>query len=119
MPKDSKYWLDKGALCATYGNDEGAIRHFKKAIELDRKSCQAYFNLGISQGEIGQYEKAISSIEKVIEMNSGKGLYYYGRGRVYLLSGDKVKAVEDFKRAAELGNRDAQDYLKNTVHVSW
>ncbi len=116
--KDCKFWLGKGAICATYGNDEGAITHFKKAIQLDRKSCQAYFNLGISQGEIGHYQSAISSIEKAIEMDPAKGLYYYGRGRVYLLSGNKVKAVEDFKRAAELGNQDAKDYLANTTHVA-
>lgn len=117
-PKNAAYWLDKGALCATYGNDEGAVRYFKKAIEFDQKSSQAYFNLGISHGEIGQYQEAISSIDKAIEMDPGKGLYYYGRGRVCLLSGDKVKAMEDFKRAAELGNQDAQDYLAKTTHVA-
>jgi len=38
-------------------------------------------------------------------------MYYYGRARVYLLSGDKTKAMEDFKKAADLGDEDALDYL--------
>jgi TPR repeat protein len=32
------------------------------------------------------------------------------------LSGDKDKAIKDFRRAAELGDRDAQAYLKDTLH---
>jgi tetratricopeptide (TPR) repeat protein len=40
------------------------------------------------------------------------GLYFYGRGRVYLLWGDKEKAMADFKQAAEMGDEDALDYLE-------
>jgi hypothetical protein len=45
-----------------------------------------------------------------------KGLYFYGRARVHLLSGNKDKALEDFRRAAELGDRDAQAYFQDTLH---
>ncbi|MBL0701897.1 MAG: hypothetical protein JJV91_00240, partial [Desulfosarcina sp.] len=41
------------------------------------------------------------------------GLYFYGRGRVYLLSGDKQKGVDDLKLAAALGSRDAEAYLQS------
>jgi tetratricopeptide (TPR) repeat protein len=40
------------------------------------------------------------------------GLYYYGRGRVYLLWGDKEKAMADFRKASDLGNEDAIAYLE-------
>jgi tetratricopeptide (TPR) repeat protein len=116
---DSRDWFEKGALCATYGNEKGAVRYFKKVIESDRKRAQAHFNVGISQGEMGEYQRAISSINKAVEANPEKGLYYYGRGRVYLLYGDKNKAVDDFKRAAQLGSGDARDYLQDTVGETW
>ena len=116
---DPAYWLDKGAICATYGNDKAAIIYFKKAIGLDSDNTAAYFNLGICYGETGQYEKALMSINKAIDMCPEKASFFYGRGRVYLLSGDKEKAIEDFKRSAELGNPDTQDYLQNTLHISW
>ena len=41
--KDADYWFDKGALCATYGNDSAAIKYFQKAIVLDPQRSGAYF----------------------------------------------------------------------------
>jgi hypothetical protein len=32
---------------------------------------------------------------------------------VYLLSGEKEKAMVDFRKAADLGDEDAQTYLKS------
>jgi TPR repeat protein len=45
-------------------------------------------------------------------MEPQNGLYYYGRARVLLLSGDRDKARDDFQKAADLGDEDAQRYLK-------
>jgi Flp pilus assembly protein TadD len=57
--------------------------------------------------------KAIALINQAIEMSPHNGLYYYGRARVYLLSGEKEKAMADFKKAAELDNEDAQKYMSS------
>ena len=46
-------------------------------------------------------------------MQPKNGLYLYGRGRVYLLAGEKEKAMEDFKKAAALDDEDAQNYLEH------
>ncbi|MDY6953034.1 MAG: tetratricopeptide repeat protein, partial [Thermodesulfobacteriota bacterium] len=109
--------LHEGALCATYGNDKAAIAYYKKAISLDPENSYAYFQQGISLGELGRYKEAIASINKAIDMGNRKGLYLYGRGRVYLLSGDEASAMEDFKAAAALGNKDAKEYLKSTLQA--
>jgi tetratricopeptide (TPR) repeat protein len=110
---DPAYWFDKGGLLSTYGNDKAAIPAYKKAIELDPSRSEAHFNLGVSYGEVGEYELAVASINKAIELNPSKDLYYYGRARVYLLANDIDKALEDFKRAAAEGNVDAQEYLRH------
>ena len=110
--KNADYWFDKGALCATYGNDAAAIKYFQKAIKLDPKRSGAYFAQGISYGQLGQFAKAIPLVNKAIEMEPQNGLYIYGRGRVHLLAGDQGKALADFKKAAELDDEDAQAYMK-------
>jgi hypothetical protein len=115
----AQYWLDQGILYSTYGNHPKAIKYFKKVIALSPQDSKPHFNLGISYGELGKYEDAIFSLDKALELCPENGLYLYGRGRTYLLSGDKNKAIEDFKRAAVLGNQEAQDYLKNMAHVDW
>jgi tetratricopeptide (TPR) repeat protein len=112
--KDASYWFDKGALCATYGNDSAAIKYFQKAIALDPQRSDAFFEQGVSYGQLENFFEAIALIDKAIEMDPHNGLYYYGRARVYLLADDKEKAIEDFKKAAELDDEDAQIYM-NTI----
>ncbi len=113
LTKDSpRYWLNKGLLFATYGNDKEAIRHFKKSIDLDPKNSAAHFNLGLSYSEIGEYEKAISAISQAIALSPENGDYYYGRGWVLQFSGDPAAAFKDIQKAAELGSMDAKNYLQ-------
>lgn len=111
--KDPDHWFDKGGLLSTYGNDKAAIAAYQKAIELDPGKSEAHFNLGVSYGELGEYEMALTSINHAIELNPSRGLYYYGRARVYLLAGEDAKALSDFKQAAAAGNTDAQEYLNS------
>ena len=111
--KEADDWFDKGALCATYGNEQAAIKYFQKVISLDPQRSGAYFEQGISYGQLAEYTKALNLINKALELDSQNGLYIYGRGRVYLLAGKTEKAMEDFKKAAELDDEDAQTYLES------
>jgi len=112
VKKDANFWFNKGALLSTYGNHKAAVQYFQKAISLDPNFSKAYFSQGVSYGQLGQYPKAIAQINMALKQEPQNGLYYYGRGRVYLLWGDKAKAMEDFKKAADLGDEDAIDYLE-------
>jgi tetratricopeptide (TPR) repeat protein len=111
--QDPNYWFQKGALCATYGNNSAAIAYFGKAIALDPHHSGAHFSQGVSFGQLGNYSMAVNSINRAIAMKPQNGLYLYGRGRVYLLSGEKEKAMEDFRKAADLGDEDARSYLRS------
>jgi len=111
--RDPTYWFQKGALSATYGNNQAAVAYFEKAIALDPAHSGAYFSQGVSYGQLGNYSRAVAAINRAIEMQPRNGLYYYGRGRVYLLSGETERAMADFRRAADLGDEDARIYLKS------
>jgi tetratricopeptide (TPR) repeat protein len=111
VSKDSDYWFDKGALCATYGNNQAAIKYFQKAIVMNPERSGAYFAQGVSYGQLENYVKAIHLINKAIELEPYNGLYHYGRGRVYLLAGKTEKAMADFQKAVQLDDEDAQNYL--------
>jgi tetratricopeptide (TPR) repeat protein len=105
------YWFRKGALCATYGNDRAAIAYFNKALALNPGHRGAHFSKGVSYGQLGHYQKALDAIDKAIALEPGNGHFYYGRGRVQLLAGRKSQAMLDFRKAADLGDEDAQIYL--------
>ena len=112
VKKDADFWFKKGALLSTYGNHKAAVQYFQKAISLDPNFSKAYFSQGVSYGQLGQYPRAVAQINMALKMEPQNGMYYYGRGRVYLIWGDKAKAMDDFKKAAELGDEDALNYLE-------
>lgn len=113
--KDAAYWYDRGTLLSVYGNTNAAIVAFKKAVELEPANSNALFQLGVEYGTAGRYQDALATIDKAIAINPGKAVFYYGRGWVFLLSGDTDKAVQDFKIAAQQGNQNAIDYLRRHV----
>jgi tetratricopeptide (TPR) repeat protein len=112
IKKDADFWFNKGALFSTYGNHKAAVQYFQKAISLDPNFSKAYFSQGVSYGQLGQYPKAVAQINMALKQEPQNGMYYYGRGRVYLIWGDKANAMDDFKKAAELGDEDALNYLE-------
>ncbi|NNG00095.1 MAG: tetratricopeptide repeat protein [Desulfobacteraceae bacterium] len=112
--KDANYWIDKGNLVSTYGNDISAVRFYAEALKKDPMNSSAYFNMGVSYGELEEFDKALDAINRAIELNPANSNYYYARGRVYLMAGNTAKADNDFRTAVEMGNTDAKAYLERT-----
>jgi superkiller protein 3 len=108
------YWLDQGGLFATYGNYTAAIEAYQKALALDPQNAEAHFDIGVAYGELDEFDSALLHINKAIALEPGQGRYYYGRAWVYLISGRSDKALDDFKKAAEMGDPDAIVYLEQT-----
>ncbi|OGP61105.1 MAG: hypothetical protein A2V65_02920 [Deltaproteobacteria bacterium RBG_13_49_15] len=111
--------MEKGTLSSLRGDFKGAAVSFETVIEKDPKNSDAHFYRGLAYQEMENLPQAISSLNRAIELNPEKGVYYYGRGRANLVSGEKEKAISDFKQAAVLGNEDARRYLKETAKVRW
>jgi tetratricopeptide (TPR) repeat protein len=107
----ASYWLDRGGLLATYGNYKAAVAAYTKALELDATLSQAHFDLGVAYGEMADFDQALRHINAAIELSPGIAHYYYGRARVLLLAGQRSRALEDFRKAADMGDPDAEDYL--------
>jgi len=110
--KDARSWFEKGALLATYGNSNAAIRAFKKAIAIDSGYTEAYFSMGVVYGDMGDYPSAIAAVNQAIGNEPENGRFYYGRGWIYQLSGVMENALADFRKAAGLGNPEAVKYLE-------
>jgi tetratricopeptide (TPR) repeat protein len=57
--------------------------------------------------------QAIKDFDKVIELNPKDQLAYYNRGTAYGRLGNSDQEIIDTKRAAQLGFKPAQDYLRS------
>jgi len=71
---------------------------------LDRSGLIAaiYTNRGVTYGESGQYQKAISYFTKAIELNPKYAETYCNLGKAYAGLGQYPKAISDYTKAIEL-----------------
>ncbi len=107
----AEFWLDKGLLYATYGNDNEAIKFYKRALQIEPDNTRTLFNIGLSYSSLGNYGMAITALNQALSLAPDNGDYHYGLGWVYLIKGESGKAMEYIRTAADLGNPDAQKYL--------
>ncbi len=79
----------------------------KKEQRLD---ANAHFNLGLNHFRNADYDQAISSFDKAIEMSPMLAEAYYNRGLTYQKKGMHDLAVADYSRTIELDPNDADAY---------
>ena len=109
---------------------ENAIEDFAKAIELKPSYAQAYFYRGesysklkdnskahddfVRAAEIYQFQKnynlAITSYNRAIEIDKKSVVAHLGRGNTYLLKGEPRAAINDFDSAKKYDKRNAKAY---------
>lgn len=90
------------------GDYEKAIAAFKEEISKKPSSAEAYFNLALAYGKLGQHDNEISAYEGAIELMPNRPEAHFNLGRAYNAEGDKYKAIAAFKQAISLRS----DYLK-------
>jgi tetratricopeptide (TPR) repeat protein len=93
-------------------NYHQALVDANSAIELDPGLPQAYFRRGRALASTNNLKDAVKSFDKTVQLDPTFSWAFLHRGYSLLKLGKTEEAVEDFKRAANLGNKDAENYLK-------
>jgi tetratricopeptide (TPR) repeat protein len=109
--QDPVYWLDQGGLFATYGNYSRAVESYKKALTLDDNNSRAHYDIAIAYSELDQLEQALAEIDRAVALDAEQSRYHYGRAWILLKSGRSTEAMDDFQKAADMGNLDAITFL--------
>jgi len=84
-----------------------AIQLYKKAIKLEPKSPELYFNLSYSYSKINQLEIAVEELNKAISLDSTISQVYNNRGLLYFKMNRNDEAVKDFKMTIALDHSNA------------
>ncbi|VXD18330.1 conserved exported hypothetical protein [Planktothrix serta PCC 8927] len=126
-PQSYQAFYFQGLTLLDQGETWDAIDAFNQAIELNPNNPEAFFNRGIARtllaAQIIEPTRAPNPIEdytEAIRLNPGFADAYYNRALAYLELKDKIKAIADFQKAAELYEKlgrktsyqDALDRLK-------
>ena len=145
---DPDYKIPFNNLGSAYnkkGNYDKAIEYLQKAIEINPYDAEAYFNMGTSYRKKGKYDKVIEynpddgetyinfggayfkqsnykkiieCCEKVIVLNPNNADAYINLGIAYDTIGNNKKSIEYYIKAARLGHKYSQDWLRKNG-ISW
>jgi len=112
-PDNSKSYIDRGICNDLLGDPKSAIDDYNIAIEIDPKNWTAYYSRAVTLRDSGLNDLAIRDFTKTIELNPECIWAYNNRGSLKYKESDIENACSDWKKAADLGDKDAhQHYIE-------
>jgi tetratricopeptide (TPR) repeat protein len=102
-----------GELARQGQDSPDAVRHFRKATELNPKFADAYLGLGMSLLTEKDYAQAVTPLEAAVKLQPGNPAAHYGLATAYARTGRKEDAQREFalqQQAAErMGGPNSQN----------
>jgi tetratricopeptide (TPR) repeat protein len=99
---DHDHYVDEGVKLYDKGDYKGAIEQYKKAIDLDKKSPIANYEIASTYFALKDYDKAIEHSDRVI--SAGKKYVdqaYIIKGSALDMSGKGKEAIKVYKKAVK------------------
>lgn len=86
--------------------------------KVEKADAARWFEKGMELSSRQDYRGAIAAFTKAIEINPEFAEAYHKRGLRYQRIGDRKQSLADLKKAAQLGHKNSQDFLR-FQNVSW
>ena len=96
-------------------NNEKAIKHYGKAIELNPNFAEAYNNRGNAYSDKDELNRAIQDFDKAIDLKPDIAEAYYNLGVAYGNKGEHDRAIQDYNEAIERKPDYAKAYYNRGV----
>ena len=94
---------------------QGAIEWCDKALDLNPRMTEAYFERGNVYRNRGELDQAIGDYNRAIELDAEYAAAYHERGNAYHDKGELDQAIGDYNRAIELDAEYAAAYNSRGV----
>jgi tetratricopeptide (TPR) repeat protein len=101
-PDDAGANNNLGVVYYNKGLFEEAIRHFERALDIDRRMQVAERNLQIAYFHTGYFEKLVAELRARLQEAPGDFEARDQLARAYYYAGDHATAIEEWRQAAEL-----------------
>lgn len=99
------------------GKYEKAVEYYEK-VTTSRPSASVWYEMGICYRELKEYDKAIECCQKSNNIDNSCGRALYVIGLSYAGKKNLSKSKDFLKKAAQLGNSEAQKLL-DSMKVKW
>jgi hypothetical protein len=108
-----------GLLAMRAGEQEGAVGHFLRAIEIDPHGSLAYVNLGNVYYLNGQYDKALEGYRKAEQVNPVDAVGQYNLAQAYIKTLLMDESSQALKRASQDGFDNIHDSFAERARDTW
>ena len=101
----SQYWqkvMLQGQQCYQSRKLDDALRLFRIATQVSPNNAEGWVNLGVTQIETGQFQDAISSLKRSVDLNPRVMLAHLAMGDALRLTGKLKEAISAFNKAIAL-----------------
>ena len=110
-PKNAaELYNDSGNLKRENKDFKGAIEDFTKAISINPKYANAFYNRALTKSGLENHKEAIEDLNKAILINPEDSDFYVFRGDVKGDLEDHKGAIEDYSKAIKLNPKNAEAY---------
>ncbi|RXK88415.1 tetratricopeptide repeat protein [Chlorobaculum sp. 24CR] len=115
--RDVMAYQMRGAAWQKMRQFQYAIYDYSMVIQLGEPLFRAagYFNRGVVKNMRGQYAEAIPDFTEAIGIDRKMAAAFFHRAIARLKTGDSTGTLQDFIRAARLGDPDAARWLDATT----
>ncbi|MCM1292817.1 MAG: tetratricopeptide repeat protein [Bacteroides sp.] len=88
------------------------VNEFEKSLELSADRALIYYNIGVVNLDLKNYNAALEAFDKAIELKHDFGEAYFNRGYTHYMMGDRLAGTQDLSRAGQLGIAPAYNLMK-------
>jgi protein O-mannosyl-transferase len=102
LTKNPGCWMahyDLGIALSDQGDTDGAIAHYRQAVELRPSYAEAHYNLGRLLAQKGQLDDAIVHYQNALELNPDDAEAHNNLGATLFASGHVDEAIAHYRKA--------------------
>lgn len=101
-PKNADAHNLLGVYYKEAGDNESALRHYRRATESGGRYHEAHYNIGLLLREAGDIEGAIAEYRRAIDLDPEFAMAWSNLGAALFESGREQEGIECIRRAARL-----------------
>lgn len=108
----ASYLRERAGIYEIKGQKRLALSDYLKVLKSTPGDLGIHYKVALIQHELGMFDDAIQHLDTAIHLNPNIGFLFFNRALNYEKLGDRNKADENMKRAAELGVLKARELLE-------
>jgi len=113
FPKSAIAYDLRGNILKKQGKSEAAIDAFLRAVKIDSEFAIAWYNLGVMEKDLENYQNAKTYLDRAIELQSDLTKAYFARAVLHKKMGDKESALNDYNRIIEMNGDSYMEAFLN------